>query len=98
MKTGGVATLLYTGSLAESFVNRDMFVHGFPDSHIASSSSSSTICSGLDNSYYDTKYSIILRLTYFRSLIDNNALFTVDAFIFGKSPLKLVIGSQSIRE
>ena len=93
-----VPTLLDTGSLAGNFVDYKILVDNHLDHHIISSTCSSTVCSGLDNSYYELKQSITLTLSYFCSHKNKFAPFNVDAFILKNSLLNLIIGLPSIRE
>ena len=58
----------------------------------------STVCSGLDNKCYDLTSTILLKLSYFCSIINKYASFNIQAFIVDNSPLKLIIGLQSIRK
>ena len=98
LETNKVETLLDTGSLAGNFVLRQVLIDLHLTSDILPSPCPSTVCSGLDNSCYSLNSTIILQLSYFCSIINNYASFSVQAFILDNSPLKLIIGLQSIRE
>ena len=93
-----VSTLLDTGSLAGNFVDYKILVDNHLDHHIVYSTSSSTVCSGLDNSCYELNKSITLTLSYFCTHLNKFASFNIDAFILMNSPLKLIIGLPSIRK
>ena len=93
-----IETLLDTGSLAGNFVLRQVVNDLHLQADIITKTCTSTVCSGLDNQCYDLTSTIPLKLSYFCSIINNYASFKIQAFIVDNSPLKLIIGLQSIRK
>jgi hypothetical protein len=93
-----IETLLDTGSLAGNFVSRQVVNDLNLQADIITETCTSTECSGLDNQCYDLTPTIPLKLSYFCSIINNYASFEIQAFIIDKSPLKSIIGLQSIRK
>lgn len=91
-------TLLDTGALAGNFVLRQVVNDLNLQADIITKSCTSTVCSGLDNKCYDLTSTILLKLSYFCSIINKYASFEIQAFIIDNSPLKLIIGLQSIRK
>jgi hypothetical protein len=93
-----VATLLDTGSLAGNFVVRHIVDSLRLSDEIISHSNHSTVCSGLDNQCLALSNSIFLKLSYFCSILNKFASFSIQAFILDKSPVDLIIGKKSIKE
>ena len=92
-----VETLLDTGSLAGNFISRKVVRDLNLQNDVVTHSCTSTICSGLDNSCYKLNSTIILRLSYFCSILNKYASFEIQAFILENSPIKLIIGLNTIR-
>ena len=90
-------TLIDTGSLAGNFVLRKVVNDFNLHKDIITTSCASTVCSGLYNSCYDLHSTIILKLSYFCSVLNKYASFEIQAFIFDNSAIDLIIGLQSIR-
>lgn len=76
-----IETLLDTGSLAGNFVLRQVVNDLNLQADIITKTCTSTVCSGLDNQCYDLTSTILLKLSYFCSIINNYASFEVQAFI-----------------
>ena len=93
-----IETLLDTGSLAGNFVLRQVVNDLNLQADIITKTCTSTVCSALDNRCYDLTTTIPLKISYFCSIINNYASFKIQVFIIDNSPLKLIIGLQSIRK
>lgn len=91
-------TLIDTGSLAGNFVLRSVVNDLNLHKDIITTFCASTVCSGLDNSCYNLNSTIILKLSYFCSVLNKYASFEIQAIIFDNSAIELIIGLKSIRE
>ena len=86
-----------TGALAGSFVLRQVVVDLCLTSDVITSLVPVTVCSGLDSYCIDIYDSITLKLSYFCSILNNYALFEIQALILENSQLKVIVGVHTIR-
>jgi hypothetical protein len=92
-----VKALLDTGSIAGDFIAARVISIYNLESHITSTSSR-TVCSGLDSKCYDISKSIALNVSFYSELLNKTETFEINATILSSTPIDLVIGRPSIKK
>ena len=92
-----VDALLNSGCLAGDFVARRI-VDRFNIKPVINSAAKLSVCSGLDNTCYDTSKSVIISVNYFNERLNKISTFEIKAIILETSPLDLIIGRATIKK
>ena len=92
-----VEGLLDTDCLAGDFVAKRI-VERYNIQPILQSTSKLSVCSGLDNTYYDTSKSVIVSVILFNERVNNMNNFEIKAINLDSSPLDLIIGCSTIKK
>jgi len=90
--------LLDTGSLAGNFLS-DRVVNELDASHyVYHSKNKFSVCSGLDNTCYESNDLLDLFITYIDERNNNKKSINITAFISKNSPIDLIIGRSTIKK
>lgn len=92
-----VKALLDTGSIAGDFI-ADRIISLYHLEPYVTSTTTRTVCSGLDNKCYDISRSISLNISLYSEVLNKTETFQITAIVLSSTPLDLVIGRPSIKK